>query len=140
METARTAGRRTTRYWRGWRSTGWSCGRDRHTGHLVGGQPAPGRPSAGGVRHAAGGGRWKQPGRLGGEPRGTGTAGGAPGGLAVVIDTPGTWSAGNRLSAGPPRTESGTPHEAAGGSSPDGWEANHAVLARLAEHRVVWRP
>ncbi|MEU6172954.1 AAA family ATPase [Streptantibioticus parmotrematis] len=23
---------------------------------------------------------------------------------------------------------------------PDGWEANHAVLARLAEHRVVWRP
>ncbi|MFR9797463.1 AAA domain-containing protein [Streptomyces sp. MS06] len=23
---------------------------------------------------------------------------------------------------------------------PDGWEANHAVLARLGEHRVVWRP
>jgi hypothetical protein len=23
---------------------------------------------------------------------------------------------------------------------PDGWEANHAVLARLAEHRVRWRP
>ncbi|MFK4104469.1 AAA domain-containing protein [Streptomyces sp. NPDC019531] len=23
---------------------------------------------------------------------------------------------------------------------PDGWEANHAVLARLAEHRVPWRP
>ncbi|MHC3470467.1 DEAD/DEAH box helicase family protein [Streptomyces sp. 7R007] len=23
---------------------------------------------------------------------------------------------------------------------PDGWEANHAVLARLAEHRVGWRP
>ncbi|MFI6286527.1 AAA family ATPase [Streptomyces sp. NPDC051018] len=23
---------------------------------------------------------------------------------------------------------------------PDGWEANHAVLARLAEHRVNWRP
>ncbi|QDY76870.1 AAA domain-containing protein [Streptomyces qinzhouensis] len=23
---------------------------------------------------------------------------------------------------------------------PDGWEANHAVLAHLAEHRVVWRP
>ncbi|MFI7399095.1 AAA domain-containing protein [Streptomyces sp. NPDC049541] len=23
---------------------------------------------------------------------------------------------------------------------PDGWEANHAVLARLAEHRVSWRP
>ncbi|MES5823495.1 AAA domain-containing protein [Streptomyces sp. RG80] len=23
---------------------------------------------------------------------------------------------------------------------PDGWEANHAVLARLAEHRVEWRP
>jgi hypothetical protein len=23
---------------------------------------------------------------------------------------------------------------------PDGWEANHAVLARLAEHRVAWRP
>ncbi|MFF7752613.1 AAA domain-containing protein [Streptomyces sp. NPDC007971] len=23
---------------------------------------------------------------------------------------------------------------------PDGWEANHAVLARLGEHRVSWRP
>ncbi|MEU3250039.1 AAA family ATPase [Streptomyces sp. NPDC006997] len=23
---------------------------------------------------------------------------------------------------------------------PDGWEANHAVLAHLAQHRVVWRP
>ncbi|MFD0315212.1 AAA family ATPase [Streptomyces flavalbus] len=23
---------------------------------------------------------------------------------------------------------------------PDGWEANHAVLAHLAEHRVVWHP
>ncbi|WP_399090645.1 AAA domain-containing protein [Streptomyces sp. BBFR2] len=23
---------------------------------------------------------------------------------------------------------------------PDGWEAHHAVLARLAEHRVTWRP
>ncbi|GAA0906801.1 AAA family ATPase [Streptomyces thermoalcalitolerans] len=23
---------------------------------------------------------------------------------------------------------------------PDGWEANHAVLARLQEHRVAWRP
>ncbi|WP_405583140.1 AAA family ATPase [Streptomyces sp. NBC_01092] len=23
---------------------------------------------------------------------------------------------------------------------PDGWEANHAVLARLSEHRVPWRP
>ncbi|MFD5078316.1 AAA domain-containing protein [Streptomyces sp. NPDC058371] len=23
---------------------------------------------------------------------------------------------------------------------PDGWEANHAVLAQLAEHRVTWRP
>ncbi|WP_369214761.1 AAA domain-containing protein [Streptomyces flavofungini] len=23
---------------------------------------------------------------------------------------------------------------------PDGWEANHAVLARLAEHRVAWQP
>lgn len=23
---------------------------------------------------------------------------------------------------------------------PDGWEANHAVLAHLGEHRVVWRP
>ncbi|MCQ4046679.1 AAA domain-containing protein [Streptantibioticus rubrisoli] len=23
---------------------------------------------------------------------------------------------------------------------PDGWEANHAVLARLSEHRVRWRP
>ncbi|MFG3494327.1 AAA domain-containing protein [Streptomyces sp. NPDC047928] len=23
---------------------------------------------------------------------------------------------------------------------PDGWEANHAVLARLTEHRVPWRP
>ncbi|MFF0202244.1 AAA family ATPase [Streptomyces sp. NPDC005017] len=23
---------------------------------------------------------------------------------------------------------------------PDGWEANHAVLARLAEHRITWHP
>ncbi|MFJ7332673.1 hypothetical protein ACIQU3_29965 [Streptomyces sp. NPDC101110] len=30
--------------------------------------------------------------------------------------------------------------EAADEHSPDGWEANHAVLAHLAEHRVVWRP
>ena len=37
------------------------------------------------------------------------------------------------------RTESGTPPQAAKGNSPDGWEANHAVLARLAEHRVAWR-
>ncbi|CAK7284329.1 conserved hypothetical protein [Streptomyces misionensis JCM 4497] len=38
------------------------------------------------------------------------------------------------------RTESGTPPEAADGHSPDGWEANHAVLSHLAEHRVEWRP
>ncbi|MFF0094475.1 hypothetical protein ACGFXB_38955 [Streptomyces canus] len=57
-----------------------------------------------------------------------------------MSDTPGTWSAGIRLSAAPRRTESGTPPEAADGNSPDGWEANHAVLARLAEHRVAWRP
>ncbi|WP_165430282.1 hypothetical protein [Streptomyces sp. BK239] len=38
------------------------------------------------------------------------------------------------------RTESGTPPEAADGHSPDGWEANHAVLSHLAEHRVRWRP
>jgi len=23
---------------------------------------------------------------------------------------------------------------------PDGWEANHAVLAHLGEHRVAWKP
>ncbi|MGW5324999.1 hypothetical protein [Streptomyces sp. NPDC004014] len=43
----------------------------------------------------------------------------------------------------PRRTESGTPPQAAGEHSPDGWEANHAdhaVLAHLAEHRVTWRP
>ncbi|WP_416974966.1 hypothetical protein [Streptomyces sp. 4F14] len=38
------------------------------------------------------------------------------------------------------RTESGTPPEAAMGNSPDGWEANHAVLGHLAEHRVRWKP
>ncbi len=38
------------------------------------------------------------------------------------------------------RTASGTPPEAAGEHSPDRWEANHAVLAHLAEHRVEWRP
>ncbi|MER5749735.1 hypothetical protein [Streptomyces sp. NPDC002088] len=38
------------------------------------------------------------------------------------------------------RTESGPPPEAANEHSPDGWEANHAVLARLGEHRVTWRP
>ncbi|MDG9720816.1 hypothetical protein [Streptomyces sp. DH24] len=37
------------------------------------------------------------------------------------------------------RTESGTPPEAADEHSPDGREANHAVLAHLAEHRVPWR-
>ncbi|MFI0034080.1 hypothetical protein ACH4NS_01110 [Streptomyces mutabilis] len=37
------------------------------------------------------------------------------------------------------RTKSGTPPEAADGHSPDGWEANHAVLAHLAEHPVAWR-
>ncbi|MGW1778609.1 hypothetical protein ACWCQQ_05640 [Streptomyces sp. NPDC002143] len=40
----------------------------------------------------------------------------------------------------PRRTESGTPPEAAEEHSPDGWEANHAVLAHLAEHRVRWTP
>ncbi|WP_371538142.1 hypothetical protein OG217_25125 [Streptomyces sp. NBC_01023] len=25
-------------------------------------------------------------------------------------------------------------------TAPDGWEANHAVLAHLAEHRVPYRP
>ncbi|WP_159056611.1 hypothetical protein [Streptomyces yokosukanensis] len=40
----------------------------------------------------------------------------------------------------PRRTEFGTPPEAADGNSPDGWEANHAVLAQLSEHRVGWRP
>ena len=24
-------------------------------------------------------------------------------------------------------------------TAPDGWEANHAVLAHLSEHRVPWR-
>ncbi|MEV6728889.1 MULTISPECIES: hypothetical protein [unclassified Streptomyces] len=38
------------------------------------------------------------------------------------------------------RTESGTPPEAANGYSPDGWEANHSVLAHLAEHRVARKP
>ena len=38
------------------------------------------------------------------------------------------------------RTESGTPPEAADEHSPDGWEANHAVPARPAEHRVWWQP
>ncbi|MFI9171461.1 hypothetical protein [Streptomyces lincolnensis] len=39
----------------------------------------------------------------------------------------------------PRRTESGTPPEAADEYSPDGWEANHAVLAKLAEHKVAWQ-
>ncbi|WP_158756475.1 hypothetical protein [Streptomyces sp. NRRL S-475] len=38
------------------------------------------------------------------------------------------------------RPEGGTPPEAAEEHSPDGWEANHAVLAHLAKHRVEWRP
>ncbi|MFJ8271851.1 hypothetical protein ACIQ8G_16120, partial [Streptomyces sp. NPDC094154] len=38
------------------------------------------------------------------------------------------------------RTESATPPEAAVEHSPDGWEANHAVMAHLREHRVPWRP
>ncbi|MCF0078563.1 hypothetical protein [Streptomyces lomondensis] len=38
------------------------------------------------------------------------------------------------------RPEAGTPPEAADEHSPDGWEANHAVLAHLAEHRVSWKP
>ncbi|MEU5124576.1 hypothetical protein J7W19_11480 [Streptomyces mobaraensis NBRC 13819 = DSM 40847] len=38
------------------------------------------------------------------------------------------------------RTPSGTPSEAAGDHSPDGWEANFAVLTHLNEHRVRWRP
>ncbi|MFI8532968.1 hypothetical protein ACIGMX_22340 [Streptomyces aquilus] len=38
------------------------------------------------------------------------------------------------------RAEPGTPPEAADECSPDGWEANHAVLAHLAEHRVGFEP
>ncbi|MER6034987.1 hypothetical protein ABT133_13900 [Streptomyces sp. NPDC001835] len=45
-----------------------------------------------------------------------------------------------RLAPPTRRTESGTPPQAADPHSPDGWEANHAVLAHLAEHRVEWRP
>ncbi|MFG2377422.1 hypothetical protein ACGFY9_38925 [Streptomyces sp. NPDC048504] len=64
----------------------------------------------------------------------------APGGLAslTVLTAP----ARQAIGMAPPirRAESGTPPEAANGNSPDGWEANHAVLAHLAEHRVVWRP
>ncbi len=37
------------------------------------------------------------------------------------------------------RAEPGTPPEAADKNSPDGWEANHAVLAHLAEHRIRHR-
>ncbi|MFG2883897.1 hypothetical protein ACGFYV_16635 [Streptomyces sp. NPDC048297] len=47
---------------------------------------------------------------------------------------------GRRLPHPTRRTASGTPPEAADEHSPDGWEANHAVLAHLAEHRVTWRP
>ncbi|MDH6490012.1 hypothetical protein [Streptomyces sp. SAI-127] len=57
-----------------------------------------------------------------------------------MIDTPGTWSAGIRLQRRPWPDGVRTPPEAADANSPDGWEANHAVLARLAEHRVAWRP
>ncbi|MFF0778569.1 hypothetical protein [Streptomyces sp. NPDC003720] len=45
-----------------------------------------------------------------------------------------------RLAPPTRRTESGTPPQAADPHSPDGWKANHAVLAHLAEHRVEWRP
>ncbi|MGH3313936.1 MAG: hypothetical protein ACRDP3_25695 [Streptomyces sp.] len=38
------------------------------------------------------------------------------------------------------RTEYGSPPKAANGNSPDGWEANHAVLSRLAAHTVPWEP
>lgn len=34
----------------------------------------------------------------------------------------------------------GTPPEGDEENSPDGWEAPHAVLASLAEHRVARRP
>ncbi|MCL8012810.1 hypothetical protein [Streptomyces sp. AS02] len=52
-----------------------------------------------------------------------------------MIDTPAPGSA-----PPPRRTESGTPPEAAEGNSPDDWQATHAAPARLAEHRVEWRP
>jgi hypothetical protein len=51
-----------------------------------------------------------------------------------------TLTSGTPASPPLPRPEAGTPPEAAGEHSPDGWEANHAVLAHLAEHRVSWRP
>ncbi|MEV7685821.1 hypothetical protein ACFW1F_33020 [Streptomyces bungoensis] len=38
------------------------------------------------------------------------------------------------------RMESGTPSESADGNSPGGGEADHAILAHLAEHRVVRQP
>ncbi|MGW1746686.1 hypothetical protein ACWCRD_13895 [Streptomyces sp. NPDC002092] len=38
------------------------------------------------------------------------------------------------------RPEAGTPPERPMDTAPDGWEANHAVLAQLAEHRVSWQP
>ncbi|WP_158761887.1 hypothetical protein [Streptomyces sp. NRRL S-146] len=47
------------------------------------------------------------------------------------------------MTGGPGRTRPHPTHrrpEAADEPGPDGWEANHAVLAHLAEHRVAWRP
>ncbi|WP_328871614.1 hypothetical protein OHT76_16625 [Streptomyces sp. NBC_00287] len=57
-----------------------------------------------------------------------------------MIDTPHISSAGARHSAAhfagrSPARRRRRPMDAA----PDWWEANHAVLARLAEHRVSWR-
>ncbi|MFM9445398.1 hypothetical protein [Streptomyces acidiscabies] len=58
-----------------------------------------------------------------------------------MIDAPDTGQAGIPLSAAP--SPDGVRHAAGGRptvAAPDGWEANHAVLGHLAEHRVRWRP
>lgn len=38
------------------------------------------------------------------------------------------------------RTESGRRRRRPMDTAPDGWEANHAVLSHLSEHRVPWQP
>ena len=86
----------------------------------------PGRPPVDGA--GAVGRHREVPGRLGGEPRGAVASRGTPGDLAAVTRTP-------RPTAGrsPARRRGGHGYS-------HGWEANHAVLSHLAEHRVAWRP
>ena len=109
------------------------AGAGRRRGHRGHGEPAPGP----GVRRHGGPAPAVGPAGRHGLPSGDGPAvrAGLPAPARVRRGVPG---GGRRAAGRAPVDGAGTAGRTV--KFPDGWEANHAVLAHLAEHRVRWRP